>query len=320
MASSIRAEKVLRNTRIAGDSDAAGLIICKDDAHAEAVQDLLPAGTAERVGYRISDSAKRLQAFKNSTARWLVSVDMVSEGVDIPRLIVAIFATNKVNSELYFRQAAGRISRWNPSHSDRQMGHFFIPPHPKLLKWAEEIKHERDAVVTEHPDFQPHEPGEVPTIDGEPRLPQSIIYLRDIAHRQGGGYFDGTRLEDMQRILAQRIIGQMENRGVLGLTEAQVLTILELGQDILGGAGLPEEEAAGPAPAPEPKAVEYERTRAVVAKLAPRIAFKEEIPFSHVWKRLFNAVGIVNIDQASLPQLERLVQIAQRWRNEGVAP
>ena len=42
--------------------------------------------------------------------RWLVAVNMVSEGVDVPRLVLAAYATVK-RTDLFFRQAVGRVVR-----------------------------------------------------------------------------------------------------------------------------------------------------------------------------------------------------------------
>ena len=44
---------------------------------------------------------------------------MVSEGVDIPRLRVGVFATT-TTTELFFRQAVGRLVRWTPGVRTRR--------------------------------------------------------------------------------------------------------------------------------------------------------------------------------------------------------
>ena len=65
------------------------------------------------------EAAETLKKFKKSNGhgvRWLVSVDMVSEGVDIPSLRVLVYATGK-KTQLYARQAWGRLIR--VIHADR---------------------------------------------------------------------------------------------------------------------------------------------------------------------------------------------------------
>jgi superfamily II DNA or RNA helicase len=59
----------------------------------------------------------KIKAFRNTAKRWLVSVAMVSEGVDIPRLRVLVYLPNAM-TELAFRQAIGRVVRTNGPEDD----------------------------------------------------------------------------------------------------------------------------------------------------------------------------------------------------------
>ena len=61
---------------------------------------------------------------------------MVSEGVDIPRLRIAVFATT-TTTELFFRQAVGRVVRWTRG-VPRQKAYFFLPDDPRLRRFAAE--------------------------------------------------------------------------------------------------------------------------------------------------------------------------------------
>ncbi len=72
---------------------------------------------------------------------WIVAVRMVSEGVDIPRLRVGVFATN-TTTELFFRQAAGRLVRWTRGMR-HQKAFFFIPDDPRLRTFAAQIAEQR---------------------------------------------------------------------------------------------------------------------------------------------------------------------------------
>ena len=80
---------------------------------------------------------------------WIVAVRMVSEGVDIPRLRVGVFATT-TTTELFFRQAVGRLVRWTRGVR-RQQAFLFIPDDPRLRaprpRIAEQRRHSlrRDA-------------------------------------------------------------------------------------------------------------------------------------------------------------------------------
>jgi superfamily II DNA or RNA helicase len=69
---------------------------------------------------------------------------MVSEGVDIPRLRVGVYATNTV-TELFFRQAVGRLVRWN-ARLGRQAAYMFIPDDVRLRKFGGAIAEQRPAL------------------------------------------------------------------------------------------------------------------------------------------------------------------------------
>ncbi|WP_311950829.1 DEAD/DEAH box helicase [Halomonas piscis] len=94
------------------DPSAAGLVVAADIAHAEEVTQQL-----EAIGYdvclvtsRDPSSHARLKAFRESSAPWIVSVGMVAEGVDIPRLRVCCYLSH-IRTEQYFRQVLGRLLR-----------------------------------------------------------------------------------------------------------------------------------------------------------------------------------------------------------------
>lgn len=113
--------------------DAAGLVIATDQDHARAVGGLLERRFRQRTTLVTSDdpdSSDRIARFVDSTDAWLVAVRMVSEGVDIPRLRVGVYAT-VTTTDLFFRQAVGRFVRWMPGVRD-QRAWLYIPDDPRL--------------------------------------------------------------------------------------------------------------------------------------------------------------------------------------------
>jgi hypothetical protein len=68
---------------------------------------------------------------------------MVSEGVDIPRLAVGVYATS-VSTALYFAQAVGRFVR---ARRRGETASVFLPSVPVLLGFAAELEAERDHVL-----------------------------------------------------------------------------------------------------------------------------------------------------------------------------
>src|ERR1700737_4949996 len=75
-------------------------------------------------------ASERIAEFGAGSGEWLVAVRMVSEGVDIPRLRVGVYATT-TTTDLFFRQAVGRLVRWVPGVPD-QRAWLFIPDDQRL--------------------------------------------------------------------------------------------------------------------------------------------------------------------------------------------
>jgi superfamily II DNA or RNA helicase len=140
------ADARLRVLREAGMADAAGLVIASDQQTARAYGRLIERLTGEKAAVVLSDDAgasARIAAFAESTQRWMVAVRMVSEGVDIPRLAVGVYATS-ASTPLYFAQAIGRFVR---ARRPGETASVFLPSVPHLLGLASEMETERDHVL-----------------------------------------------------------------------------------------------------------------------------------------------------------------------------
>src|SRR5205085_1104441 len=88
-------------------------------------------------------SSKRIEKFAEGDARWMVAVRMVSEGVDVPRLAVGVFATT-ISTPLFFAQAVGRFVR---ARGRGETASVFLPSVPHLLTYAAELEVARDHVL-----------------------------------------------------------------------------------------------------------------------------------------------------------------------------
>ena len=125
--------------------DAGGLVIAMDQRHARAIADELHLITGQRPILAVSDdptASEQIRRFETGSMPWIVAVKMVSEGVDIPRLRVIVYATNVV-SELFFRQAVGRQVRMQDG-IEEQTSCFYIPEDDRLTAFAQAIEEERD--------------------------------------------------------------------------------------------------------------------------------------------------------------------------------
>jgi superfamily II DNA or RNA helicase len=128
----------------ARDPHAAGLVITMDQEHAKAIAGVLEGRLGVTPTIATSDdpsASEKISRFASGIAPWIVAVRMVSEGVDIPRLRVGVYATNTV-TELFFRQAVGRLVRWN-AHLGRQAAYMFIPDDVRLRKFGGAIAEQR---------------------------------------------------------------------------------------------------------------------------------------------------------------------------------
>jgi superfamily II DNA or RNA helicase len=135
----------LSEVRADGHPDAGGLVIASDQEHARAIAARLGQVSGEQPELVMSDepgASRRIAEFAASSRRWLVSVLMVSEGVDIPRLRVGVYAT-AARTELFFRQVVGRFIRTTPGGPRRQMSYLLMPADHRLKALAHEIEAER---------------------------------------------------------------------------------------------------------------------------------------------------------------------------------
>lgn len=126
--------------------DAGGLVIATDHAAAKAYAALLEGITGQRVALILSDdsgASARIEEFSRDESRWMVAVRMVSEGVDVPRLAVGVYATSS-STPLFFAQAIGRFVR---SRRRGEVASVFIPNVPTLMQLAAELEKQRGHVL-----------------------------------------------------------------------------------------------------------------------------------------------------------------------------
>ncbi|MEO7667962.1 MAG: DEAD/DEAH box helicase family protein [Polyangia bacterium] len=126
------------------DPRAAGLVIAMDQEHARGIAQVMAERLRVVPVVVTSDEAaasNNIGSFVTGTAPWIVAVRMVSEGVDIPRLRVGVYATNTI-TDLFFRQAVGRLVRWVEGLG-RQGAYMFIPDDVRLRTFGATIAEQR---------------------------------------------------------------------------------------------------------------------------------------------------------------------------------
>ncbi|WP_309129195.1 DEAD/DEAH box helicase [Microbacterium sp.] len=123
--------------------DAGGLVLATDQTVARAYAKILHSLTGEQPTVVLSDDAaasERIEKFSANDRRWMVAVRMVSEGVDVPRLAVGVYATSS-STPLFFAQAIGRFVR---ARRRGEAASVFLPNVPVLMGLANEMERQRD--------------------------------------------------------------------------------------------------------------------------------------------------------------------------------
>lgn len=133
----------LRALRTAGHRDAGGLAVAADATHARQIAKLLGEVTGKApvvVLHTETRAAHKLAEFRASAEPWIVAVNMVSEGVDIPRLRVGVYAT-AAKTPLIFRQIIGRFVRTLPDMAP-EPSWVYLPADQTLRRHAAEVETE----------------------------------------------------------------------------------------------------------------------------------------------------------------------------------
>ena len=122
---------------------AGGLVIAPNIAMAEYFCDIIHQLDGERptlVHSQMPNADQKISAFRRSDKKWIVSVAMISEGVDIRRLRVLIYLPHS-QTELSFRQAVGRVVR-NDSNKDISRAYVIMPTHRIFETFARRVEDE----------------------------------------------------------------------------------------------------------------------------------------------------------------------------------
>ena len=137
-----QADSQLTRARAAGHPDAGGLVVASNSDHARVVAGSLASICGQSptiVLHQDAGAHERLRSFAAGSSRWIVAVNMVSEGVDIPRLRVGVYATT-AKTPMIFRQIVGRFVRTGSGSGDESW--LFLPAEPVLRAHAAKIEDE----------------------------------------------------------------------------------------------------------------------------------------------------------------------------------
>jgi superfamily II DNA or RNA helicase len=281
--------------------DAGGLVVATDQDHAQGIADLLRYRCGVRATVAVSDdprSSSRIARFSASSDSWIVAVRMVSEGVDIPRLRVGVYATT-TTTELFFRQAVGRFVRWTRG-VPRQKAYLFIPDDLRLRTWATQIADARRHSLRR------------PERDGGETVDHSA--LDALVHPDDRG-----EQLSMFAALSAVVTGAAES-SVFDVDEA-VLDHLDRQEDDaaleLALPALPGAPAAGGKGHGDGNGANPRRERSALrernARLVQDLVWATGLGHAQINGQLNRLVGLRRIDEATVEQLGRRARQAERW-------
>ena len=306
-----KAHRQLEHLRLR-DPRAGGMVIAMDQDHARGIERIFLAMLRVRATVAVSDDAtasRKIAEFTASDAPWIVAVRMVSEGVDIPRLRVGVYATNTV-TDLFFRQAVGRLVRVSQPRQ-KQLAYMFIPDDLRLRLFAAGIAEQRRHSLRK------------PEYDGEERFAAPLELPADPL----------AEVEEQLSLFAAISAIPLDEHG-RPLESSPITEILDggdeeipglVGEDVPAGRGLlvltgSEAEVAVPTPDPEPGAAPTVSARSRRLELRElnsarvrRLVHRTRQGHADVNAELNRAVGIRRVTEATVAQLEKRLLAADRW-------
>ncbi|WP_139004898.1 DEAD/DEAH box helicase [Arthrobacter crystallopoietes] len=298
--------------------DAGGLVIATDHEDARAYAGQLSRITGESPTVILSDDAgasEKIEEFSASDSRWMVAVRMVSEGVDVPRLSVGVYATSTA-TPLFFAQAVGRFVR---ARTRGETASVFLPSVPNLMALANQLELERDHAL-DRPDkdndegFIPEE-GLMEAANREDKASDSLTKGKYEALESQASFdrvlFDGGEFGTGGEIGSE---DELDFLGIPGLLDAeQVGTLLRQRQQ--------EQQSrkrlrSGAAPEPEPQVVDHRQLTELRGQLAKNVSAwsaRSGMPHGMVHSELRRICGGPAVAQANEEQLNKRLKKLQDW-------
>ncbi len=282
--------------------EAGGLVIATDQEHAQGIAALIRSRLRAKAVVATSDdplASQKILDFTASDDPWLVAVRMVSEGVDIPRLRVGVFATT-TTTELFFRQVVGRFVRWQPGLG-RQSAHLFIPDDVRLRSAASDIAADR-----RHSLRRKEQGGE-----DDPSF----------ADNEGVGFDDPADFEDAEQLSLFAVISAVATDAVMPDDDDHLDEPMDVDPDpalllelpaapLLVGASL---ATAASTAEGETLMEQKNRLRATNTSLARDLARWTGMTHAQVNAELNRLAGLQRIGDATAMQLERRLTHAKKW-------
>lgn len=302
------------------DPRAAGMVIAIDQDHARGIARIFKDLLGVKPTVATSDdpgASQKIADFTEGNDPWIVAVRMVSEGVDIPRLAVGVYATNTM-TDLFFRQAVGRLVRTSGT-AKQQRAYMFIPDDARLRNFAFGIAEQRRHSLAKPESKEGDEFMRDEDAEREPPAEDQLSLFSAISAvplDEQGRPLDASPLEDPDLDHEDAIPGLVGDESA-GEEEGEVFTL-----------SAPDFER--PVPTPEPDVIPDSSSGTGGSTLSKKRKLREQnsayvrslvhrkrMGHAQVNAELNRRVGIKRITEATVGQLEKRLEAARRWVEEG---
>jgi hypothetical protein len=305
--------------------DAGGLVIATDQTVARAYAAILEQISGQPVTVVLSDekeASDRIEQFSKSDRRWMVAVRMVSEGVDVPRLAVGVYATS-ASTPLFFAQAVGRFVR---ARRRGETASIFLPNVPSLMALAEKLELERDHALDkrddgENPegDFYNPEDAMVAEANRSEKASEGLLEEYSFQAISSGATFDRV-VYDGGEFGFEAVVGSEEELDFLGLPGLlepdQVRDLLQhrqARQQKHAKTGMPKTDTPDQGGVPAPLYRTLKEQRSLLNSLVGIWAKQSNEPHGMIHAELRRICGGPAVAQASVTQLQARIVTVRKW-------
>ena len=290
-----KANNKLNDLRLT-DARAGGLIIAGNKDMARRLQIMLKQITGHSPILVLEDVEKAselITAFEKGDSPWIIAVNMVAEGVDIPRLRVCIYLSAKT-AWLYVMQVIGRIVRSPPGQS-----YFFFFPDPRLVKITSKIEEDLEIWLRKK------KPGEAPPT---PEF-KKVIDLNTAS----GDRWDGMVAGQPVTALEMEQVDNMR-RTMPDLTDADYFVLLAMARKTKAT----REQNTKTSSPHDDMGMSYTEIRISLRQTIQRRVgklhiFRPDYPANDIHRDLNRAIGVRGKDAASRQQLEHMLALVDEW-------
>ncbi|MEV8060755.1 DEAD/DEAH box helicase family protein [Streptomyces antimycoticus] len=292
--------------------DAGGLVIASDQSAARAYARILEKITGEMPAIAVSDepeASKVIKSFAKSDSRWIVAVQMVAEGVDIPRLAVGVYAS-RIRTQMFFIQVVGRFVRMR-GKEDETTARLFIPSIQPLLAYAQDIEKTVDAVLaTEEKRVREIQEGDQ---EGSDELPSLLPAFETVGSSEAvhhttianGLAYTSEEMEQAEVVL---------NRGGSAFPRGVTAETLALAFRLNGGsASVPTQQK--PSAAAAPLADQKRDVRRLLKRKVGQLSYATSRPHEHIHAEMNRHLGDTT-SHATMDSLLKRIEMLDKWLKE----